>query len=177
MNISANENAEFITQDLVKALFTYCPIQGTFTRLITTGTKAKQGSIANCDTDSGYQTLEINGHRYRAHRVAWLYVYGIFPSEYLDHIDRNRSNNSISNLREATVTQNSGNTKVRADNSTGYKGVSLDKRSGRYRAYITINKKQKSLGYFSTAEEAAEAYNSAAATHFGEFKNENTILC
>lgn len=171
----ANENPELISQELVKALFEYCPDTGLFTRKITTGTKAKAGSIAGSLQDSGYILLEINGNTYRAHRIAWLYIYGKFPVEQLDHINRDRADNSIANLRECSSKENSYNTSVRSDNTTGYKGVSIDKRSGRYRAYITVSGKQKSLGYYSTPEEAAEAYNKAAAELFGEFRNENII--
>jgi hypothetical protein len=170
-----NEKEELISQDLVKALFAYCPDTGLFTRKITTGAKAKIGSVAGSIQDSGYVLLEINSNTYRAHRVAWLYMYGKFPVELLDHINRDKADNSIHNLREASKVQNSYNTSIRSDNSTGYKGVSIDKRSNRYRAYININGKQKSLGYYSTAEEAALAYNTAAEKYFGEFRNENII--
>jgi hypothetical protein len=170
-----NEKEEYISQELVKALFHYCPATGLFTRKITTGSKAKIGSIAGSMQESGYVLLEINGNRYRAHRVAWLYMYGKFPDGLLDHINRDKADNAINNLREASVQQNSQNRAVRLNSSTGYTGVSIDKRSNRYRAYITVDGRQKALGYYSTAEEAALAYNTAAKEHFGEFRNENII--
>lgn len=173
----ANENYELISQELVKALFNYCEETGLFTRKITTGTKAKVGSIAGSIGSSGYIYLEINGNRYRAHRVAWLYIHGKFSEYQLDHINHDRADNSINNLREVTNKENSYNSSIRSDNTTGYKGVSLDSRSNRYRAYITIDGKQKSLGYYSTAEEAALAYNRASKELFGEYRNENIIQC
>jgi hypothetical protein len=173
---TASEKEDLISQELVKALFSYSSETGIFTRKLTTGQKAQKGSIAGSLQPSGYILLEINGNTYRAHRVAWLYMYGEFPDRAIDHIDRDRANNSIANLRLATAQENIRNSGLRTDNSTGYRGVSLDKRSGRYRAYIYLDGKQKSLGYHSTAEDAAAAYNEAAKKLFGEFKSETISI-
>lgn len=168
------ENEELISVELLKALWNYDPNTGIFTRLLTTGTKAKKGSTA-CTIESGYVTMIINGNTYRAHRLAWLYCFGEFPVDILDHINGVRDDNRLDNLRECTVQENSYNSKVKSDNTTGYKGVSLDKRSGRYRAYITVDGKQKSLGYHSSAEEASLAYNEAAKLlHSGFYKDIST---
>ncbi len=167
------EDLNIISQELVKALFDYDCNSGVFTRKLTTGSKAKIGSLAGILTEKGYIDIIVNGHKYKAHRLAWLYCFGEFPVQQLDHIDNNRSNNSLDNLREASTLENSFNKQISSLNTTGYKGVSIDKRSNRYRAYITINGKQKSLGYYATAAEAGQAYIEAAQALHGEFYNEN----
>lgn len=170
------EDFDYISQDLLIALFEYNSDTGIFTRKITTSNKAVKGSIAGIENSNGYLEIIINRFRYRAHRLAWLYCFGEFPVGQLDHIDNNRTNNSLDNLREATNLENSYNKGVNKLNTTGYKGVSLDKRSNRYRAYITDKGKQRSLGYYATAIEASIAYNDAAKLLHGEFYNENTSI-
>ena len=91
------------------------------------------------------------------------------PREIVDHIDRDPLNNTLGNLRVVTKQENAMNAGVRSDNSTGYKGVSYHKRSGKYRAYIAINGKQKHLGLYTSADDAARAYATAARSYFGEY--------
>ena len=91
------------------------------------------------------------------------------PGEIVDHIDRNPLNNTLENLRICTRRENSANTTLRRDNSAGFKGVSFVKSSGRYRAYIFANGKQKHLGMFDTAAEAAARYAEAASALFGSY--------
>lgn len=94
------------------------------------------------------------------------------PGDIVDHADRNPLNNTLENLRICTKVENSINTKLRSDNSVGFKGVSFHKGAGKYRAYINVNGKQKSLGLFEKAEDAAERYIEAARELFGEFATE-----
>jgi len=91
----------------------------------------------------------------------------------VDHIDGNGLNNQRSNLRLCTGQQNSQNCRLARHNTSGYKGVTFD-RTG-YRARITFNRKQILLGYFSTPEEAAQAYNKAAIKYFGRFAKLNIM--
>ena len=171
-----NESEEFISADLVRALFTYVPTTGEFFNRLTTGTKAKQGELAGYITDNNYVEVTILSRKYKAHRLAWLYTYGTFPAALLDHIDGDRLNNALYNLREATATQNLYNTPIRSDNTSRYKVVALDRRWNKFRAYINIEGKQQSLGYYDTAEEAGSAYVSAAKELHGEYFNENTTI-
>lgn len=90
-------------------------------------------------------------------------------NEMVDHVNGDKFDNRDENLRIATRSQNMMNTAVPSNNKSGFKGVNLDKRSGRWRAYITINKKQISLGYFETFESAVEARTKANEMYQGDF--------
>lgn len=87
----------------------------------------------------------------------------------VDHINQDGLDNRRSNLRHSTRSQNRVNVSIRKDNKSGYKGVSLYKKTGKWRAYIQKDKKWKQIGYFNTKEAAAIAYNNAAQELFGEF--------
>lgn len=86
-----------------------------------------------------------------------------------DHRDGNGLNNRRSNLRPGTGGRNQQNTKIRKDNSSGYKGVYLDRRTGNYYAQIKTPQRARALGTFASAITAAQAYDRAARRHFGEY--------
>jgi len=112
---------------------------------------------------------------YGAHQIVYFLHHGIIPP-MIDHIDRDKTNNRIGNLRPCTDTQNKANIGLLKSNSSGYKGVSLNTRSGMYHAQIKINGKQTYLGRYTTPEEAAIRYNEAARKQFGEFAHLNEVL-
>jgi len=115
----------------------------------------------------GYRSIRIEGKDYRAHRLVWKYHYGKDPKEFIDHIDGNRVNNNIENLREATKQQNNFNRGPHKNNKLGIKGVS--KHRNKYTARIEINGKEKYLGFFDTIEEARLAREEAEIKFFKEF--------
>lgn len=115
----------------------------------------------------GYRRIQIEGKRYRAHRLIWKYYYGKDPKEFIDHIDGNRTNNNIENLREATRQQNGFNRGPQKNNKLGIKGVR--KQKNKYRASIKINGKEKHLGMFFTIEEARLVREEAENKIFKEF--------
>jgi hypothetical protein len=117
----------------------------------------------------GYIRVSVDQKLLYAHRIIFLMHHGYLP-EYIDHVNRNKSDNRIENLRECTLNQNSRNTTVRAG-ETGFKGVSSAPKN-RFRAYINVDKKQKFLGIYDTVEQAKEARVKAANKYFGEFANE-----
>lgn len=121
------------------------------------------GDIAGTTTDNGYVLIAFGGQQYEAHRLAWLYVYGEITR--VDHKDRVRNNNILTNLRPATDKQNSYNKS--AWGSLGVKGVS--KKGNRFVAQITVDGTNYYLGIFKTIEEASAVYQAAAKEHFGEF--------
>lgn len=141
--------------------FSYNPETGIFTRLVQNNSNALRGEIAgHIDRTRGYMFITISGKRYRAHRLAWFYIHGYWPLNEIDHINGNRSDNRLCNLREATRAENSQNLRrARSRNfSTGVLGVSFCKPVGKFRARLEIDGKEKCFGYFKTIDEASAAY-------------------
>jgi len=158
------------TQAELKAQYSYDSDTGQFTALRDElDGRWKAGRIAG--TTSGRNQIRLNGQMRRAHRLAWLYVYGEWPDQkyQIDHINGDPSDNRICNLRKATPAQNQANSRRPKNNTTGFKGVTFDKKSGVYRAKIMVNYKTVHLGGFSTAEKAHEAYVKAANEFYGPF--------
>lgn len=125
---------------------------------------------------NGYRYIRINGKMMLAHRLAWLLYYGQTPPKLVDHINGDRQDNRIANLRAATYSQNSANAKLHTRNTSGFKGAAKVVRKGkwtdRWQATITVQNKQLNLGsHFRTAEAAHAAYLKAAREHQGEFAN------
>lgn len=122
------------------------------------------GSIAGTTRADGYVRIKIDGNFYRAHRLAWFYVTGIWPSDQIDHKDRNRSNNRWNNLRQATRSQNGANmTRVKSS----LKGAFKD--GNRWRSHIKVSGRCIYLGMFGSPESAHSAYVEAAKKYHGEF--------
>ncbi len=147
----------------LRELLNYDPKTGIFTWRIDRRAKARPGSLAGTITPSGYRNIWTDGYNYRAHRLAWLYVYGKWPAGQIDHINRVRSDNRIANLRIVTHAQNMENRKVQRNNTSGYTGVYPDRDGRRFSARISSNGKWLYLGHFKTAELAYAAYCKAAA--------------
>lgn len=154
--------------DKMKQVLSYDPESGAFTWKITGG-KRKAGAIAGRITRRGYRVIGIFRMQLAAHRLAWAFVHGSFPTGMLDHINCDRSDNRISNLREATASTNTANSRLRANNACGFKGVYWNKSSRSWCANIRVNGKLHWLGTHATPELAHAAYMAAARVHFGEF--------
>ena len=117
----------------------------------------------------GYMVGTIFGGRYLAHRVAWAIHYGKWPEDQIDHINGNRSDNRIVNLRESTQQENCCNMPKKSDNTSGYKGVWRYRDGVRWQCAIRHMGKTKHLGLFESAKEAHNAYCQAAQKYHGEF--------
>lgn len=130
------------------------------------------GMIAGAKSDSARVQIRVKGRIYKAHRLAWLYVYGYMPKDgvQIDHINGDASDNRIANLRLATASENLQNTGLFAHNKTGYRGVSFHKQTGKYRARIKLNQREKALGLFETPEEAYSARRAAELAMFTHSK-------
>lgn len=147
-----------LTQELLRQLLDYCPDTGVFVWKVDKGYKIKAGKKAGYHTSSGYCSIQIDGQAYQSHRLAFLYMTSIMPSnkEEVDHIDGNRLNNKWCNLRLGSKRQNQQNRDVhRAGHLVG---TCWHKDIRRWIASITINRKNKHLGCFDTQEQAHEAY-------------------
>ena len=117
----------------------------------------------------GYRRIYIYGKSYKAHRLIWLHQYGEWPAHDIDHIDGDKLNNRIDNLREATHAENQHNTGASRNNTSGYKGVHWFKEKKKWQVRIQSSGKPLHLGYFDSAEAGHEAYREAAIRLHGEF--------
>lgn len=133
--------------------------------------RAKVGDFVGTLHHSGYYYVTINKVYYGIHRLIWLYVHGKFPTNVIDHINGIRSDNRLCNLREATQQQNCMNRRKNVNNTSGYTGVVLDKRTGNWNAQTKIMKKNIHIGTFKTPEDANDAYIRYVKELFGEFYN------
>lgn len=156
---------ELPSRKRLKELLEYNASTGVFRWISRTSNRIRIGDIADCHDLAGYIVIRIDGRLYKAHRLAWLYHYGSAPPAYIDHIDMNKSNNRIDNLRLANKSQNQANTRVRQDSQTGVKGVHFDTERNSYQVKI----RRKHLGRFETLSAAVEAYEQAAKHLFGVY--------
>lgn len=146
---------QHITQAELKTNLHYDPLTGYFTWLVAKGSRAKVGDVPKA-TSEGYYCVRINGICYRQHRLAWLYMLGVFPPAGMDvdHIDGVRTNNSWINLRVCSRSANLMNSKTHLDNATGIKGVSYDKVRNKWSARVMVAGKSTAQRY--ATKEAAE---------------------
>ena len=158
-----------ITPERLRELLRYEPQTGLFWWLIRTSNRVNMGKPAGSFDRYGYRCIRIDRRDYRAHRLAWLHVYGAWPSDCLDHINGERSDNRIGNLREATNSENQHNRGKSSNNTSGFKGVTWHASESKWQAQIGINGKIKYLGKFTCKHAAHAAYCDAATQHHKEF--------
>jgi hypothetical protein len=150
-------------------MVSYCPETGIL-RWKIGRPGASAGATIGCKRSDGYIKICVDGVSLLAHRVAWAITHKEWPSGEIDHRNMNRSDNRLQNLRPATPSQNKANTRAfRSNKSSGLKGASFCKRSGKWLAQIQKDRKPYHLGVFDTAEGAHAAYKVAAERLFGEF--------
>lgn len=155
-----------LTQARLREVLDYNPETGIFKWVAPRGSNARPDGRAGSPNDDGYIIIAVDGRKYRAHRLAWLWVHGRFPSGLIDHKNCVRDDNRIDNLRDSTKVFNQQNQRAPfKNNRLGIRGVYLHMLSGRFGARIGINKKVKHIGYFDTAEEAHAAYVEAKRKH------------
>lgn len=125
------------------------------------------GGVAGNLNPQGYRLIAVIDRQYLAHRLAWLMVHGAWPTNQIDHINGDRDDNRIENLRDVTGAENARNRRLQADNATGRTGVTAYPFQGQLRfvARIRVGGKLHHLGYFATVEEAAEARRAAEIKH------------
>ncbi len=146
-----------ISADRLKELLCYDQQTGIFT-WNKSRFKCRPGDVAGDNSHrKGYIQIRLDYKKYYAHRLAWLFVHGTWPSGVIDHINGITSDNRIANLRDVTQGANRQNQKT-PSSPLGVLGVCFNKRAGRYVAQIMLNRKHNFLGYFDTPEEARNAY-------------------
>ena len=170
-------SASVLDQATLRSLVHYDPESGIFTWLSRKGDGLHvrkwngklAGKVAGSKSD-GYILITVLSRKYKAHRLAWLYVYGTNPESEVDHINRVRMDNRISNLRLATKDENQFNVVLpRKHNVSGVKGAKWCPRDGNFMARIVVGGKEIYLGKFSTAEAAGEAYIAAHIKYANEY--------
>ena len=161
--------SQLITHAEIQQLFDYDKNTGDLIWKVDLRPRAKAGAVAGFIATDNYRRIGIKGRAYLGHRLVWLYCTGSWPKEFIDHIDGNRLNNRIENLRNASRSDNNRNVALQRNNKSGYKGVSFMKRDSVWVAQITHDRKNYFLGRFKTPEEAYSAYCAAARKLHGEF--------
>jgi hypothetical protein len=136
--------------------------------------RVKAGSFAG--SKGRYWRVSFKGKEYPAHRLIYFLAHSINPEQLdIDHIDQNKLNNNINNLRLVTRQQNNANTRSARNSTSKYKGVSFNKQSQKWVAQITKNYKQMYIGLFDCESDAAKAYNKQAIALYGEYALLNDI--
>lgn len=161
-----------LTVDRLREVLFYEPATGQFFWRVHGkgyGGKRSPGDLAGSNR-SGYIQIGIDGVTYVASRLAWLYTHGSWPSRYIDHKDGNSLNNALSNLREATPSQNTMNAKMSSSNTSGVKGVQWDRNA--WKAVIGVGGKMRHLGRFARFEDAVAARKKAQVELHGEFSRD-----
>lgn len=146
-----------MTHEELKQLISYDEATGLFMRIKKTSNRINMDKPTGWKDAYGYVEITLNGKRWKAHRLAWLYITGALPSGEIDHINRTKDDNRFCNLRDVGRLENELNKGIQRNNTSGYKGVSFQKQSGKWEAYICNQRKKKSLGVFCTPELAAQA--------------------
>ena len=169
--------ARIISQALLKELLHYDPITGFFTwlpRPLSAFPSAKSwkwwhtrfcGKRAGSLQDGKYRLIPINGRYLKAHRLAWLYVYGVMPSQDVDHENQQYDDNWIANLRDISNTENHRNKPRYKNNKSGRMGVYQRPENSKWRAYIYTGGRLKHLGTFEDFEDAVAAREAAERKH------------
>lgn len=151
-----------LTAERLRELLDYDPETGQF-RWAKARSGVKVGAITGCPNGRGYTVIHIDGHTYKSHRLAWLYVYGRWPAAEIDHRNGKPADNRISNLREATRAEQAQNLAKYRRNTSGYPGVSWHKQGAKWNARIAVAGRTRHLGLFDSPEDASAAYLRAKA--------------
>ena len=153
----------------LRDVLSYCTETGIFTWK-QSRTPVKAGQQAGGISGSGYRRIVIDGRAYQASHLAWLYVHGKWPPAVeMDHKDGDTLNDRIDNLRPATSSQNSANTRKPITNTSGYKGVTWNRRVGKWQSQIKVGGRSIYLGIYGNAEDAHAAYVAISRELRGDF--------
>ena len=156
------------TAEYLRSVLHYDPESGIFTWKVRTSNRVKVGSVAGSQSGKGYLDISVCSRTHRAHRLAWLYVHGVWPEDQIDHINRIRTDNRISNLRDVTQKQNLQNAGKHSRNTSGHTGVIWDKHRSKWQARIAHNCKDIHLGSFASLEEAVAARKAAEKLYWSD---------
>ena len=153
----------------MKEVLNYNEASGIFSWKKSLSNRTKVGEECRAINNNGYIVIRVDGNLYYAHRLAWLYMYSTFPSKYIDHIDHNRQNNAIENLRDTE--KNCKNKSLYSNNTSGYHGITYT--NDKWKAVIGHNNTNIFLGYYNTKEEAIIARRAAERVYYYHINHGN----
>lgn len=158
-----------MTKELLQELFYYK--DGFLFNKVKRSSNAMPNTMAGTlPKNSDYRRVSISNKIYLEHRIIWIYFNGLIPKGmFIDHINQNKKDNSIENLRLCTRSENQYNRGAYKNNTSGFKGVSFNKALNKYSAQMRVNDVKKHLGYFDSSELAKQAYDSMAIDIQGQF--------
>ena len=159
-----------LTAEYLRSVLHYDPATGIFTWKVRTSTRVKAGDIAGCPGGDGYLRITVCSRKHLAHRLAWLYIRGSWPTDQIDHINRIRTDNRIANLREVSHKQNHQNRSKSSTNTSGHPGICWHKRASKWVAQITHNYEPIHLGTFEKLEEAISARKAGELKYWGHHR-------
>lgn len=151
-----------LTAERLRELVVYDPSTGVFVNRVKRG-RSPAGKQIGVRMPNGYLQARVDFDRYLLHRLAWLYVHGQWPEHQIDHINGDKRDNRLSNLRAVTQSQNMQNVGPQSRNKSGFRGVSWDASRNKWAAHICVDRKQRNLGRFASVDEAVAAYRTAQA--------------
>jgi hypothetical protein len=155
-----------MTREDLAALLDYEPETGVFRWKVRSG-RATVGMVAGTAHNRGYWQINVRGKLYLAHRLAWFITHGEWPAQDTDHINGDKQDNRIANLRLASRSENMANTGPKQNSASGIKGVWLFKRTGKWAAGYRKDGRMVHVGYFDTVQEAEQAHRAAYEKAFG----------
>jgi len=159
-------NKESLSQDELKRALDYNPDTGIFTWRKKMARRVKVGAVVG-HSRKGYLRVQLYGKFHNLHHLAWFYVYGEWPKGQIDHINGARDDNRVENLRDVDQNVNQRNAKQRKDNKSGITGVSWAANCNKWMAYITVDGKRTTLGFFTDKYRAASVRHLAMELHGG----------
>lgn len=159
---------EVVTRSRLKEVLRYCPVTGKFFWKVRAAHRIQVGDEAGAKAN-GYVRIRIDGVLYAAHRLAWLYMLGRWPTFEVDHENRIRHDNRWINLRDATHGQNSANRATFKTSRSGIKGVTWASREGKWKVAVRKNGKVHAAGHFDRIEDAEVAAIALRSRLHGEF--------
>ena len=162
--------ANKLTAEYLRSILHYDPATGIFTWKISNSNRVKVGDAAGSLGGGGYLRIRVCSRSYPAHRLAWLYVYGIWPEGQIDHINRIRTDNRISNLRDVSHKQNGQNRSKDSRNTSGHPGVYWCRQKSKWQARIMHNQKLIHLGLFADIEDAIAARKAGELKYWGHHR-------
>lgn len=166
---SRHFKASWHSRNYFMGLLNYDSDTGVFTWKIDRQPGIKAGTPAGWIEAAGYVVIEIDGHAYKAHRLAWLFVYGRWITKHTDHVNRIKNDNRICNLRKASKGENVTNSKVRTDSKSGIKGVIWAPRQKRWKVQVRKKGRKSVARYFLKLEVAIRFRQETVIAFFGDF--------